>query len=1163
MVSDDPIRLQNAQREIRDAYFDHDLGLYTLNCVPGAGKSEVTDHISAEDVLRRYVNGDPTPEQRVAVISFNRSEAENIVTEICDRLREIVEHNLVPAASKVSDAELEYLIQRVRRAPFVGTIDSILRDVLSEIAPDVGFEEMPVVGNTARQKHLHAACYRAVQEDSDLAQRLERLEDAYPAAEYDDDVSEMLETAVTYSRDRRISTEEFRASLEQTFNNVYAEGRPESFDDVFAAINRCIGADVDESAYDDIDDGERDTVCDADSGLHDDWSDRIDDFCVVLEEYQQTYRQTIRDRGVVSHTDVAYLVDAYFDDRLDDVNDAHCTRIRQRYQTRIQSLIIDEAQDVSSIQHAALSHLVTPRTRVFGAGDLLQSVYLWRHAEPSLFEMATVNGEYLGIDWDVHEHRTAKTTYRCVPDIASAINEISEAALTDPARGDLGELDVRYPGLEANRDSTDESSVHIAAFDPVASDPDSYTWVKPVEGRGEATTLAALLSKGLADETFTDDDGTPLGITVLFRWSSKMDAYKEAFDEEGLSVRNASEDLFECDVVNTVLDVCEWLVAPADPDRTRDLVTESNLGLESLESDFATHRWDTGAVLDDCGLSDVHQRVLSGLADLCERRDTFLSCPAGTYVEDVIETLALRADPHGCFDVDPAQRVANLDALVETLKGWEVDEHFTPRELTELIEPFRENTYLGPNQPSTAETSPDVEFRTIHDTKGDQDDVVVVANPGFGLWKHGPQAQRFITQGNTAGLAPPTNTDIPSDIALPPFANGLYDPEDTRDRDVGLRWATGHWCDDVTKSADSTSLVGPDRLKWVAANERAEAWRLLYVALTRAQDHLVVPLPRSLFGESRPRDRWLDTIRDGLNFTGDETKTYTLDPDADSNDGSFDVGVNDVTLRATWTTTSTFHGDDVAVNPPRRAELDPWVPRFIKPSTMYPLTDDPDGQALNHLLGNALHTETNDVPYHVPLQFDRLGPNNVGTCLHEVLTTLVERDVSEETLHSLGDGVRNVFDDVVDDHAPQIDDNERDGLFTFFREEVLDDFLASDLWNRIQRAEQVTVEKPIDGLVTIDDIEIEIHGTSDFVVTLPSGERHVADLKITLTDQTPETRRRYELQVTAYSYLFEQQDSSHHPVNRTVETFGVEQDTVESSWPSEIVERRLAALVRQ
>ncbi|MDH5020116.1 UvrD-helicase domain-containing protein [Halobacterium rubrum] len=1164
MSSDEPVRLRNAQREIRDAYFERESGLYTLNCVPGSGKSEVTQHIAAEDLLRRYVGGDPTPEQRVAVVSFNRSEAESIIPEITSRLREIVECDLVPAADRVSSEELEHLIQRVRDAPFVGTIDSVLRDVLREIVHDVGFEEMPVVGNTARQKRLHAACYEAIQSDADVARRLERLEDAYPAAEYDDGLSEMLEAAVAHCRDRRLSTGAFRTELEQTFGDVYAGGRPDAFDDIVAAVTRCVGTDVEDSAYDDIGDDDRARICDADSRLHDEWRARIDDFCVVLEAYRAAYRQTIRDRGVVSHTDVAYLVDAYFDDRLDGTDDAHRTRIRQRYQTRIQSLLVDEAQDVSSIQHAALSHLVTPSTRVFAAGDLLQSVYLWRHADPTLFETATVDGAYLGIDWDVHEHRTAKTTYRCVPDVAGAVNEISEAALTDPARGNLGELDVRYPGLDAARDSTGESSVHIAAFDPTAADPDSYTWVDPVEGRGEATTLATLLSKGLADGTFTDENDTPLGITVLFRWSSKMDAYEEAFEEAGLSVRNASEDLFECDVVGAVVDVCEWLVAPGDPERIRDLVTESALGLDSLESDFEAQRWDIDAVLDECDLSDAHQSTLDGLLELRERRDSFLSDPPATYVEDVIERLALRADPCGHFDVDPAQRVANLDALVETIDEWGGDEHHTPRELTELIEPFRENPYTGPSQPSTADTSHDVEFRTIHDAKGDQDDVVAVANPGFSLWKQGPQAQRFITQGAINGLAPPTNTDVPSDVALPPFGNGLYDPADTRDRDVGLRWATGHWCDDVAESVDSTSLVGPERLERVAANERAEAWRLLYVALTRARDHLVVPLPRSLPGEPRPRDRWLDTIRDGLGFTGEETETYTLDPDAGSTDEPFDVGVNDVSTFASQATTPTAHGDDVAVNPPRRAGLDPWVPRFVNPSTLYPLTEDPDGQVLNHLLGKPLHTRANDVPDDVPLQFDELGPDDVGTCLHEVLTRLVDREVPEPTLRDPGDEVRDVFDDVVDDHAPRIADDERGGLFAFFREAVLDDFLASDLWSRIQRAEQVTVERPVDGLVTVGDVEIEIHGTSDFVVELPSGERHVAEAKVTLTDQTPETRRRYELQVTAYSYLFEQQqDRSRNPVKPTVETFGVERDTIRSSWPSEIVERRLAALVRR
>ncbi|MFA9516802.1 UvrD-helicase domain-containing protein [Halopenitus sp. H-Gu1] len=1161
MGEDAPIRIQHAQREIRDAYFQHESGLFTLDCVPGSGKSMVAHHVAAEDVLRRYVDGDPMPEQHVAVVSFNRNEASSIIPEVCDRLREIVEHDLVPVATEITSAELEHLIHRVRRAPYVGTIDGILRDVVGEIAHDVGFDGIPDVGNAARLQRVHRTCYATMRDDPGLASRLDRLEAAYPSEEYADDVREMLETAVSHCRDRRISTDELRTELDETLQSVYAEGPPESFDDVIAAVHRHVGS-VDADAYAHLDADDRRTVVDADAGLHDEWAARLDDFCVVFDAYRRAYRERIREQGVVSHTDVAFLVDAYFDGRIDGIDEAHRIRIRRRYHTRIRSLIIDEAQDVSSIQHAALSHLVTPETRVFCSGDVLQSIYLWRHAEPTLFESATADGTYLGIDWDVHENRTATTTYRCLPDVADAINRIAKPVLTDPARGDLGELDVTYPGLEAARDATEETSVHVAAFESASVDPDSFAWINPHEGRGEATVVATFLSKGLADGTFTDENDEPIGITVLFRWSSKMEAYEEAFAEEGLSVRNASENLFDCPVVETVLDVCEWLVSPADPEHLSDLVTDSKLGLSSLVDDFETHQWNLDLVLDECDLTDAHHQTLAGLCDLRERRDRFSFHPASTSLEDVIDVLALRADPYDRFpDVDPARRVANLDALIATLEEWESDEHHSPREVIDLLEPFRETPRTGPNQPSTAEMDHDVEFRTVHDAKGDQDDVVVIANPGFDLRSHGPHANRLLTRGTLAGLAPPTDADVPTDISIPPFGGGIYDPSDTRTRDVGLRWATAHWRDVVAESSDRAALVGPDRLQRAAATDRAEAWRLLYVAITRVRDHLVVPLPRSLPDDGRPRDRWLDALRDGLAFDGDETGAYAVDGGPDSSDGGFDVGVNDVDLLATREPPRASHPSDVAVTPPRRDELAPWVPRFVNPSTMYPLTEDPDGFVLDHLLGRSLHTETNDVPDDLPLSFDGLAPEDVGTCIHEVLTTLVERDVAADALCEGTDEVRHAFDVTIHEHAPGIDDAEREALFVFFRRGVLDEFLASDLWKRIERAETVAVERPIDGLVTVGDVEIEVHGEVDFVIDSPSGERHVTDVKIALTEPTPETRRRYELQVAAYAYLFEREATSTVPVSRTIETFGVERETIVSSWPPAVVEHRLATLL--
>ncbi|TKX76339.1 DNA helicase UvrD, partial [Halorubrum sp. SD626R] len=160
------------------------------------------------------------------------------------------------------------------------------------------------------------------------------------------------------------------------------------------------------------------------------------------------------------------------------------------------------------------------------------------------------------------------------------------------------------------------------------------------------------------------------------------------------------------------------------------------------------------------------------------------------------------------------------------------------------------------------------------------------------------------------------------------------DKQGAASRDVGLRWATEHWLDDA--DGGGPHLLGPDQLQSVAANERAEAWRLLYVALSRARDHLVIPLPKTLPGTAQPRDRWLDTLFETLEFSPGRTPTYAIDEPSSA--GDLTIGVNDVEGRMTREMYDTTLSVTGAV-PPRRDQLESWVPRFLDPSTAYPLTD--------------------------------------------------------------------------------------------------------------------------------------------------------------------------------------------------------------------------------
>lgn len=126
------------------------------------------------------------------------------------------------------------------------------------------------------------------------------------------------------------------------------------------------------------------------------------------------------------------------------------------------------------------------------------------------------------------------------------------------------------------------------------------------------------------------------------------------------------------------------------------------------------------------------------------------------------------------------------------------------------------------------------------------------------------------------GLAPPEYATAPSVKTLSVYAGGLYDPDGVDSRisstpyplDVGLRWASEHRADETESDPINPILGGHDRIRTATRLTRAESWRLLFVPLSRANDHLVVPLPRDITGPKRPRERWLESIRDGLGFFG-------------------------------------------------------------------------------------------------------------------------------------------------------------------------------------------------------------------------------------------------------------------------------------------------------
>ena len=1141
------------QRRAVEAYLGMDSGLVTLASVPGAGKSTVAGKAVAAELLERTAAGDPRPHERLVSASFSREDASDIVPDVIAWIEALYERGEAPDA--VDRAAVDRLADQLREAPRIGTVDSVLRSVFGEVATSVGFGRMPTVGNAALIRRVHADTFDAVADD--FPARIERLREAYPDGEWDDGVDDMLRAAFRFTRRHDLSMDGFESRLltavERNFGGAdeNRDGEPSSFDDLLADVKRYRGAPRAERVDGESSADEREALVAADRRINREWTGIVGTFRTVLERYVSRYDAHCTERGVVSHLDCAYWVDRFFTHESHD--GPRRRRLLARYHDEIESAVVDEAQDVSRIQHDALAHLIDGDTRVLLAGDVQQCIYQWRDATPELFGRAIADGEYFGRVWEPRTNETADRNYRSRPGIVRLANAVAERTLNHPERGGLGDVDAPTPSLHAKRDAGDGPSVHVAAFDG-DGEPGSKNWVDPDLGGREAPVVANYVAGALADGRFggsegengSDENGDDQpSITVLFANRTHMDAYATCFEERGFTVANASAHLFASQSVRAVVDTVRWLVDPSDPARTQTLITDSALAgvtpnpyaddYEGFDSALGTLReaeWSVADAATAGGLDSGCATVLGGLADLQSDARRLATEPAAVVVREVVDRLGLEADPLEIDpDTDQPQRVATLDALIALVEEWEGDDRYDNAELCTLFEPFLERPQRGPTQPVADPDAVDVVFRTIHSMKGDQDDVVVLADAATRIGPDAHDTDRFVAAGADPALAPPVSA-VEGAPDLPGVSGGLYAPDaDVPRRSgpnaAGLRWRPEYWIAGEGPDDPHEVLAGPPVRREAAAADRSESWRTLHVALTRASDHLVIPLPRD-DDRLRGRNHWAAVLYDVIGsdaVRGNGVSTVDL-PNGDGTLQPTPVAVNGVTLGAV------LRGDDAnRPTPPLRGPNPApptdvlgavWLPRFVGPSTLAPLVEDPAAALVPFLRGQEVHTDSESVDDDLPLSFDRVRTETVGTLVHDLVAALADAECAAAEVN--GSRGRRIADKVLEREAPDgLGDTGREGLRTFLHEWVLPDLATSALWSRVERAETVYTDEPLQAVTRIAGVELEVQGEADLLLAMPDGSWAVEDVKAALAAPTPAQRRRYRMQVDVYAWTLTRQ----------------------------------------
>jgi ATP-dependent helicase/nuclease subunit A len=450
-------------------------------------------------------------------------------------------------------------------------------------------------------------------------------------------------------------------------------------------------------------------------------------------------------------------------------------------------------------------------------GDPQQSIYRFRRADLRVYD--TVRRS---LDLDA---ATLVENFRSVPDIIESVNAVFAALFEDPEPG----VQASHVALHAHRAPLPDWASSVSVFGDEAEA--QVAVIRDDEARDVASILQQVKREGWP--VGTDDGATrPAAysdIAILIPSRTVRPGIEDALERAGIPVRVESQSLvFATAEIRDLVSILSAIDDPTDAIAVVAALRSPAFGCtdaELAEHALAGGRWDyrVAAHGAPAGLTDDHPvteglRALHDLWDQRWWRSVSQTVEAVVRQRSLLELAVARRRPRDHwrrirYFLDQAR--AWDDAGASTLRG------FVEWAREQAEERARVSESIAPEPDDDA-----VRILTVHGAKGLEFPIVVLA-----------------------GLS-----------TLPPVFNPpvVWDDAGRAEYRVG------------TKGARAETTGYEDALDAEGRHDKAERLRLLYVAMTRARDHLVVSLHR----KARARCH-AASVADAL----EATRPHRIDPD--------------------------------------------------------------------------------------------------------------------------------------------------------------------------------------------------------------------------------------------------------------------------------------------
>ena len=378
-------------------------------------------------------------------------------------------------------------------------------------------------------------------------------------------------------------------------------------------------------------------------------------------------------------------------------------------------IFVDEFQDTNERQRAIFDALSHNGENLFYVGDVKQSIYSFRRADPGIF--MNVRDEYEETADEYPKYIALQHNFRSSAQVIDSVNRIFDSIMSRQ----FGGVDYKKGDRLVKGDTPDRPQVE----DPIGTELTLIVGDKTAEPR----FIAAKILEMLREKYPVEEDGVlrpcrPEDFCVLLRSAkNNYERFRDELLKAGIPCRSpGNESFFDSSEIRTVLAL---LHAVDNPRRDVDIasVMLSPIGGFTLDDMVRLRLQDRKKKLWQILLGQTDEksvRFVSFIRDL-RKKATRLSVEemVGAAITDSQAELLLTAPP------DSARRKERLLALIDFASSYV---NYGGKDLRDFLR-YCENAAENEKGPSTGEgNSSGVMVTTIHKAKGLEWPFVFTAN---------------------------------------------------------------------------------------------------------------------------------------------------------------------------------------------------------------------------------------------------------------------------------------------------------------------------------------------------------------------------------------------------------------------------------------------------